>query len=297
MREVSPIGPHLETLLPVAQAARRFDASLCRPLRLADQRIGWVPLDLAMRLAGFVGVFGERDHAVALAPALVTPDQRTAALAVAIGTLAAEGRITGIRHERYAVRRHFDDPPLFEIERAAARPFGFTTWAAHLNGVTDGGRSMWIARRSPDKPIDPGMLDNLVGGGIAAGHGVADTVVKECWEEAGIAAPLARLAQPAGTVSLLRQVPEGVQSETIFVHDLWLPPEFEPRNTDGEVAGFERVPVAELPQRVAACAFTCDSALVILDFLLRHGHLRPDQPGYDALAAAVRGFAPGDTEG
>ena len=29
--------------------------------------------------------------------------------------------------------------------------------------------SMWLARRSPAKAIDPGMLDNLVGGGIAAG--------------------------------------------------------------------------------------------------------------------------------
>ncbi len=43
---------------------------------------------------------------------------------------------------------------------------------------------MWIARRSPTKPIDPGMLDNLVGGGLAAGLTVAQTLVKEGWEEA-----------------------------------------------------------------------------------------------------------------
>lgn len=275
-------------LLAIARSARQFDRDGCLPLRLGESRIGWVTRDLAGRLADFAGVFVVAGDAVAIAPALTDAGQRSAALAIAVEALVAEGRITGVRDERYAVREHFDDPPLFEVERAAARPFGFATWAAHVNGVTDGGRSMWIARRSRDKPIDPGMLDNLVGGGIAAGHGVAETVAKECWEEAGVAAPLARLAQPAGTVSLLRQVPEGVQAETIFVHDLWLPSEFEPRNTDGEVAGFERVPVAELPRRVEAGEFTCDSALVILDFLLRHGHLRPDQPRYDALAAAVR---------
>jgi 8-oxo-dGTP pyrophosphatase MutT (NUDIX family) len=279
-------------LLDIARAARAFDAASLLPLRLAGRRIGWLAPDLTERLAAFAGVFTVGGDGVSLAAALTDPARRTAALATAVGTLVAEGRVTGIRHELYAVRQRFDDPPLFEIERAAARPFGFTTWAAHVNGVTDGGASMWIARRSGAKPIDPGMLDNLVGGGIAAGHGVAETVVKECWEEAGIAAPLARLAQPAGTVSLLRHVPEGVQSETIFVHDLWLPSDFAPRNTDGEVAGFERVAVAELPQRLAEGEFTCDSALVILDFLLRHGHLRPDQPGYDALAAAVRGSAP-----
>lgn len=280
-------------LLEIARAAHRFEAGRCVPLRLGVTRIGWLAPELAQRLTAFAGVFTVADDGVSLAPALTDPARRTAALAAAVGTLAAEGRITGIRHELYGVRERFDDPPLFGIERAAARPLGFTTWAAHVNGVTDGGASMWIARRSRDKPIDPGMLDNLVGGGIAAGHGVTETVVKECWEEAGIAAPLARLAQPAGSVSLLRHVPEGVQSETIFVHDLWLPADFEPRNTDGEVAGFERVAVAELPQRLADGGFTCDSALVILDFLLRHGHLRPDQPGYDALAAAVRGFADG----
>lgn len=278
-----------DALLSIARSARQFDRGGCLPLRLGEAQIGWVARDLADRLAALAGVFRVSADAVAFAPALSEPDRRTAALAVAVGTLVAEGRITGIRHERCAVRSRFDDPPLFEVERAAARPFGFTTWAAHVNGVTDGGHSMWIARRSSSKPIDPGMLDNLVGGGIAAAHGVAETVVKECWEEAGIAAPLARLAQPAGTVSLLRQVPEGVQAETIFVHDLWLPPGFEPRNTDGEVAGFERVDVAELPRRLAEGGFTCDSALVILDFLVRHGHLRPDQSGYDALLAALRG--------
>ena len=43
---------------------------------------------------------------------------------------------------------------------------------------------MWIARRSPAKAIDPGMLDNLVGGGVAAGQTITTTLIKEAWEEA-----------------------------------------------------------------------------------------------------------------
>jgi 8-oxo-dGTP pyrophosphatase MutT (NUDIX family) len=257
------------------------------------RQIGWLTPELAARLASIHGVFEARAGDIVLAPGLDTPNKRTSALTVVVDALVAEGRITGVRNERYAVRRHFDDPALFEIERAAARPFGLTTWAAHVNGVTDSGASMWIARRSAEKPIDPGMLDNLVGGGIASGHGVAETVVKECWEEAGIASPLARQARPAGTVRLLRHVREGVQSEVIFVHDLHLPPGFEPRNTDGEVSAFERVPVARLPERLAEGGFTCDSALVILDFLVRQRHLRPDEPGYHALLEALRHGTPG----
>src|SRR5918992_1459821 len=70
------------------------------------------------------------------------------------------------------------------LERAAARPFGLTTYAVHLNGISFDENNMWIARRSAAKPIDPGMLDNLVGGGISAGSSLEETLVKEAWEEA-----------------------------------------------------------------------------------------------------------------
>ncbi len=104
---------------------------------------------------------------------------------------------------------------------------------------------MWIARRSPTKAIDPGMLDNLVGGGIAAGQSVAATLVKEAWEEAGIDAAARAHAQPAGAVHLCREQPDGLQRETIFVHDLWLPVGLRRRaGQDGEVVDHRLVSLA-----------------------------------------------------
>ena len=71
----------------------------------------------------------------------------------------------------------------FELERCAARYFGIRTFAAHINGLvrTDDGIRMWLGRRSPHKAVDPGLLDNMVGGGIAAGASVEATVIKEAW--------------------------------------------------------------------------------------------------------------------
>ncbi len=137
---------------------------------------------------------------------------------------------------------------MFEIERAAARFFGIATHAAHINATTtrNGETRMWIARRSATKPIDPGLLDNLVGGGIAAGASIADTVVKEAWEEAGIPADVASSARAAGFVRIFREQPDGMHRETIHVHDLSLPPDFEPRNQDGEVAGFRLASIDEV---------------------------------------------------
>lgn len=287
----------LTPLVEIARAATRFDPGGYLPFHAAGRQVGWVAPRLGGRLEALTEVFLAGDFGIALHPDLVAPEDRTRALARAVDELAAEGWIPGVRHERYAIRGRFDEPTLFAIERAAARPFGLTTFAVHVNGLAhrpDGGTDMWIARRSPTKPIDPGRLDNLVGGGVAAGHSAAQTLVKECFEEAGILEPLARKARPAGLVGLLREVPEGVQSEVIFVHDLELPPEFTPWNTDGEVAEFRRVPLQALPETLAedAPSFTLDAALVILDCLVRHGVIGPDDRGYQSLVMELRAGPP-----
>ena len=215
---------------------------------------------------------------------------RTAALDRVVDVLAAEGRLTAWRGERYAIATDLSAPPLCLIERAAARFFGIRTYAAHVNGLVRGDpMSMWLSRRSPDKPIDPGMLDNLVGGGIAAGATVAATMVREAWEEAGIAGDVAATATPAGEVRVCRSQPDGLQRETIFTHDLSLPADFLPSNQDGEAVEHRLVSLSEAAALIAndrgPDVVTADASLVILDFLLRQGSVDPDTPTGRALDA------------
>jgi len=158
------------------------------------------------------------------------------------------------------------------------------TWAVHINGVVQrpAGPQMWFARRSADKAIDPNQLDNLVGGGIAAGTTIVATLAKEAWEEAGISSELAARSHPAGTVHLWREQPDGLQSETIFVHDLWLPEDFLPANQDGEANDHRRVTLAEAARLIALTdgpdVVTADASLVVLDFLLRQTVIDPASP-------------------
>jgi 8-oxo-dGTP pyrophosphatase MutT (NUDIX family) len=226
-----------------------FKASRYVPFMAGGRRIGWLQPELAARLAGWPAVFTSGSEKVVLVDA--------AGLGRVVEELAQEGFIPGWRNERYRIAE------LFDIERAAARPFGLTTQAVHVNGIA--GERMWLARRSLTKPIDPGLLDNLVGGGISAGFSVEATLVKEAWEEAGIPAELARRAKPGGTISILREVPEGVQSETISVYDLELPADFRPQNQDGEVSEFKLVTFAEVEREVLAY----EAGLVALDYLQR----------------------------
>lgn len=259
--------------------ARRFDAAASLPLRLGARRVGWVQPAFAQALRAHPGVFAAGGDAVDI---LSTGD----ALDAAVRALAERGWISGWRDERYDVRD--GDDVLFTLERAAFRRFGLCAQAAHLNGwVRCGdGWKLWVARRSHAKPIDPGMLDNLVGGGIASGSSARETLVKECAEEAGIPAGLARKAAAAGRFRITREVPDGVHDEILHAYDLELPAGFTPQNRDGEVVEFALLDADALAARLAADAFTVDAGAVTIDFLWRKSPAREAAIG--AALAALR---------
>jgi 8-oxo-dGTP pyrophosphatase MutT (NUDIX family) len=238
--------------------------------------VGEITAERAARLAAFSDVFVVDEREVRLVPQLEGFEGRTAALADVASVLARDGALTAWRDERYAVAASFAAPPLLLLERAAARYFGIATYAVHVNGLTtrsDGSEAMWIARRSPHKAIDPGLLDNMIGGGIAAGSSVRATLVKEAWEEAGLEASVALLARPAGTVRIYRLQSDGVQRETLFVHDLRLPVDVVPRNQDGEVVEFRLASSEEVAWIAGTAegleAATADAAAVMADWLVR----------------------------
>lgn len=264
--------------------------SALRPLRIDGAAAGWVDDTRATRLAQFRHVFDVAADCVAFVGGIDDRASRTAAMAGVARDLADDGLLTRWRDEQYEVAPEFGAPPWFELERAAARYFGVLTHAAHVNGLvrrSDDAIGMWIARRSDSKAIDPGMLDNLVGGGIATGRTVASTVIKEAFEEAGIDASVASRSIGVGKVHICRQQPDGQQRETIFVHDLWLPEDFVPECRDGEVVEHALVPLEDTAALIAGAAgpdaVTADASLVILDCLLRHGAISAHAPLRRAL--------------
>ena len=260
-----------------------------RPLVVDGNRVGWVDDGRARRLAAFADVFAVDQSGIAFAAALVEPSVRTLAVERVARALAGERLLTAWRGERYAVSAEFGGPAHFELERAAARYFGIHTYAAHVNGLVrrDGEVQMWVARRSLRKAIDPGLLDNLVGGGITSGATVRATVAKEAWEEAGISDAVAAKASAHGTVRVCREQPDGLQRETIFVHDLWLDSGFVPACQDGEVVDCRLVTLPDAVSLVAnrdgVDVVTADASLVIVDCLIRHGVIAKDSPDYSAL--------------
>jgi len=283
--------------------ALQFRGAGYRPLVVDGVELGWVDDARAERLAGFGPALFRVDAArVTFMVQPVDRARRSAAFAEVAAALHSEGALPGWRGERVVVAPEFGGPVAFMLERAAARWFGVRTHAAHVNGVVDvdGRRCMWFARRSLAKAVDPGLLDNLVGGGITEGLDVADTVVKEAWEEAGIAEPLARRARPVGRLQVRRKRADGLQRETIFVHDLELAPAFIPANQDSEAIEHRLVDLAEAGRIIAQASgpeeTTVDAALVVLDCLLRHGAVATGTPEHSALLR-LRDIGAGHGEG
>jgi len=260
-----------------------------RPLRVDGHVAGWLDARRSARALQFADVFREANDGIVFASELDSAAVRTWALDRVARTLASEGALSAWRNERYAVALEFGATPWFELERAAARYFGVRTFAAHVNGIVREGNAVeiWFARRSTEKAIDPGLLDNLVGGGIATGTSVAATVVKEAWEEAGIAEDTARTAVAVGAVHVCRLQPEGVQRETVFVHDLSLPVDFAPQCRDGEAIAHRRVDPATAARLIANATgpdvVTADASLVVLDWLMRQGAIPAASADFPAL--------------
>ncbi|MGF6758492.1 DUF4743 domain-containing protein [Paraburkholderia sp. GAS42] len=265
--------------LPCIIAARRFDARAHTPFWIGEEQVGWIRKSDVPLLTRWPDVFDFDDARVTLSSRFDTLELRSAALGAVIGALAAEGRIPGWRDETYAIRNAFDASPLAYIERAASRFFGTMTYAVHLNGVVEYGDrapQLWIARRSDTKATDPGMLDNVVAGGIGWGFGIEATIVKECWEEAGIPEEIAVRAVAGRTAHVLQSLPEGTQAEQVFIYDLALPADFAPRNQDGEVGEHRLARIDEVARWIEEGTMTVDASLATLDCLLRRRWIDED---------------------
>ena len=252
------------------------------PFYVKEHAVGWLRPSFADLLRRWPHVFEVNTAYVRLHARPDNAQGRSDAMAEVCRDLSRDGVIRGWRDELVAISHHYAAPELFRVERAASRHFGLMSYGAHMNGFAriNGLAHAWIARRSPDKHVDPGKLDNLVGGRIAAGMSVDETLRKEAWEEAGIAPAMLGDVSCLGAVRVEYSVPEGLHREIMFVHDMWVPADFKPANQDGEVSEIRCMPVEDVLQKLLTGDFTLDAGTVMIDGLLRLGAVLPEDRQY-----------------
>lgn len=175
------------------------------------------------------------------------------------------------RNELLTVTR-VSGTPVAVIERAAVRPLGIATQAVHLVGRAHEG-GVWVQQRALDKGTDPGLWDTLMGGLMAAGESVAQTLERETWEEAGLRITDLEAVALYGRFTVRRPVAGGYMVEHTHLAAATLPKGQRPDNQDGEVQRFECLGPAVLVERLRAGEFTLEAALALLRWPPLHTHL------------------------
>lgn len=236
---------------------------------------------------------GRTSRTIQIAPSLSSFEERNKEFAHLAAKWLAQERfevLQGWRSELYTVFNPSQSPYLL-IERAAAALFGFITYGVHIVGYIPANLStgaplrIWVPRRSATKATFPGMLDNTVAGGLGFPHGIYDTAVKECAEEAGLSESYVESRLKAvGVISYnyRHKYDDGpevsglFQPEVEYLYDLEMDEDTIPRPADGEVAEFNLMTVDQVKKELFAGSFKPNTALVQIDFFVRHGIITPE---------------------
>ncbi len=243
-------------------------------------------------MSKFTDVFVTGAKGIHVVDRLSDFESRGAAIEKVGQALLDGGHVPPFRQELFAAVAAWGQEPCFELDRGLLPFFGVKGFGVHLNGYFEdaGGLGMWIGHRSATKKVDPFKLDNVVAGGIASGHGVFETLIKEGAEEAAMPAKLLEGAISVGEIRYRLEIPEGMRDDVLFVYDLEVPDDFSPENTDGEFDFFERMSVSRCLELVAMTdLFKFNVNLTIIDFALRHRLIEVDVPEHGFLKGALRG--------
>lgn len=159
-------------------------------------------------------------------------------------------------------RQHSEPYPIVganypvSLERYAAPLFGIISRGAHLTAYTNTpeGLKIWVPRRSPHIFTYPNCLDTTVAGGVTAGEGPFECIVREAAEEASLDEGLVRETTKAvGCISYVshKDAPGGsekglISPELIYVFDLELPADVICKQNDEEVKEFYLMDVEEV---------------------------------------------------
>ncbi|MDQ7074138.1 MAG: DUF4743 domain-containing protein [Gammaproteobacteria bacterium] len=246
--------------------------------------VGWLRPEFARRLLDqWPNWFQQERSGIHLNHQLNTFAKRSSALQEVTQALHQQELIHNLHGELYPITANERSQALCQLDRSAAPYFGIRAFGQHLNGYVKqhGEIKLWLGRRALDRWHAPGKLDNMVAGGLPINISLEDNLAKECAEEATLSRELAQQAQSVGAISYCRESKEGLKQDLLYCYDLELPTDFTPHGSDGETESFQLYGLDEIADIVQnSDEFKLNCNLVIIDFLIRVGYIKPDHPDY-----------------
>jgi hypothetical protein len=118
----------------------------------------------------------------------------------------------------------------------------------------------------------------------------AENCAKECEEEASFPAEVVSRLVSTGLISYKYKTRKGLSTKILATFDCAMPPDLVPVCGDGEVEDFRlwRIEEALDSIKTELPLWKPNSALVLVDFAMRHGFISPDEPGYAEICHLLR---------
>ncbi|KGO45803.1 hypothetical protein PEX1_002060 [Penicillium expansum] len=231
-------------------------------------------------------------------PATATADMRSRVLEDSLEStrrLAIISMLESWRDEKFPVYGP-EGEVLLEIERCASALFGIVTYGVQLLCYVkdERGLRLWIGKRSERKQTYPGMLDSTAAGGLGAGKLPIEALICEAQEEASLSEEIVKMkVKPMSHLSYfhVRGNQAGGESglfqpEIEYTYELELDPSIIPKPRDSEVECFRLYTIEEVLYALKWGQFKPNSAIVIVEFLIRHGILNVEnEPSYSEIVS------------
>jgi 8-oxo-dGTP pyrophosphatase MutT (NUDIX family) len=184
------------------------------------------------------------------------------------------------------------------LQRFSHPLFGIVSRGAHLTAYvnTPDGIKIWVPRRARHLFTYPGKLDTTVAGGIKATNTPLECIIDEAMEEASLPEDLIQeRLRSVGTLTYmaLSRAPDGrekglIHPDVVYLFDIELPSEVVPKPNDDEVEQFYLMTPEEVKKAIFDLEFKTNSAVVMIDFFVRHGIVTPEnEPDYVEITARL----------
>ncbi|WWC97335.1 hypothetical protein V866_004214 [Kwoniella sp. B9012] len=190
----------------------------------------------------------------------------------------------------------------FHLKDAACALFGIATFGTHMTAYEGEGKDMkvWVPTRSQSKATWPGRLDNSVAGSMGVDETPLETMIRECEEEASLPSHFVRKYLKNGGVTTHFYISDDgfLQPEVSYIYDLPLPPTSSSnyvklKPNDDEVQSFALMSIPELIETLHTGRFKPNCALILVDFLIRHGFITPEnEPNFLQISWRLRRVLP-----
>jgi len=161
--------------------------------------------------------------------------------------------------------------------------FGIVNYSVHLIAwvTTAEGIKIWVPRRAATKMSFPGMLDNTVGGSLAAGEKPLDGIMRECEEEicldpAYTSANIRACGINSFQLTVTDLLEPACQHQVQYLYEMELRQDIVPKIGDGEVGELNLLSLGELSRAMASGQVKLTCNMTYLAFLIRHGHINAE---------------------